>query len=56
LRSAYVWYSLAASQGDAYANKLRDIAAEKLPPEALIEAQKQAAKLQEEIESRRKKE
>jgi hypothetical protein len=42
---------------DDNATKRRDIAADKLSPKALDEAfQKQAAKLQEEIASRRKKE
>jgi hypothetical protein len=53
---AYIWASLATAQYDAPENaeKLRDLAAEKLTPEQLIAAQQRAAELQKQIEANAK--
>jgi len=50
---AYVWFSLAATSGLEDAVHNRDVAAEKLTPEALATAQQRAAKLFDEIEARK---
>ncbi len=50
---AYVWSSLAAASGDESGLFNRDLAAERLTPEALAAAQRRAAKLFEEIEARK---
>jgi len=53
---AYIWASLAAAQSDAPENaeKLRDLAAEKLTPARLNAAQQRAAELQKQIEANAK--
>ena len=55
-KEAYVWLSLAAAQSSSPENaeKLRDLAAEKLTPEQLIAAQQRAAELQKQIEANAK--
>ena len=50
---AYVWFSLAAASGNEGGTHNRDLAAEKLTPEALATAQQRAAKLFDEIEVRK---
>ena len=50
---AYVWFSIAAASGDESRTHNRDLAAERLTPEALATAQQRAAKLFEEIEARK---
>ncbi len=53
-KSAYIWLSLAAAQGNKDATTNRDIAAKKLTPQQLSEAQELAAQMQEKIDSAKK--
>lgn len=54
-KHAYVWYSLAAANGYSDAPKWRDIAASKLTPQQLAEAQQQAKELFDKIEANKPK-
>ncbi len=54
-KQAYVWYSLAASNGHGDAPKWRDIAASKLTPQQLAEAEQQAKVLFSQIEANKPK-
>jgi len=47
---AYVWSSLAAAQGHENGKNNRDIVAEKLSPQHIIQAQELAAKIQYKID------
>ena len=50
---AYVWWSLSAASGDAAAVKNRNIISERLPPQALSEAQELAARMQAGIDKKK---
>ena len=52
-QEAYIWFSLAAVNGDEKYKKARDIVAKKLTSESLAAAQQEATKRGQEIEDRK---
>jgi hypothetical protein len=50
---AYVWSSLSAAQGNENAAKNRELISNRLPAEALLNAQQRSAELSAEIEARK---
>lgn len=53
-REAYIWYNLSVAGGNAYNRQFRDWAAEKLTPDQLLSAQREARKRWRRIKARKK--
>ena len=51
-REAYIWFSVAAANGQKESTKGRDWLADKLPPAELLAAQAEAAKRRAEIQEK----
>ena len=48
-KKEYIWYAIAATNGNKYEVNSRDEAAESLSPRQLVEAQEEAAEIYEKI-------